>query len=132
MVAKRIFISYDYDNDRHYKNLLVAWDKNKDFDFNFYDGSVTVAVDSTDAGYIKSQIKRQIEASTHLLCLVGKNTHKSKWIDWEIRTAIQLKKKLIAVKIEKDNVTPPVLLNVGATWALSFNFDAIKIAVELA
>lgn len=132
MANKRIFISYDHDNDRHYKNLLVAWDKNNDFDFSFYDGSLTVAIDSTDAGYIKSQIKPKIEASTHLLCLVGKNTHKSKWIDWEIRTAIQLKKKLITVKIEKDNVTPPVLLNVGATWALSFNFDAIKKAVELA
>lgn len=132
MATKRIFISYDYDNDRHYKNLLVAWDKNKEFDFNFYDGSVTVAVDSTDADYIKARIKPKIEASSHLLCLVGKYAHKSKWIDWEIRTAISLKKKLIAVKIEKDNTTPPALLNAGATWALSFNFDAIKKAVDSA
>lgn len=36
-----VFISFDYDNDKHYKNLLVAWDKNDLFDFNFYDGSVT-------------------------------------------------------------------------------------------
>ena len=132
MATKRIFISYDYDNDRHYKNLLVAWDKNKDLDFNFYDGSVTVAIDSTDASYIKSQIKLKIEGSTHLLCLVGTNAHKNKWIDWEIQTAIQLRKKLIAVKIEKDNMTPVALLNAGATWALSFNFDAIKKAVDLA
>jgi exopolysaccharide biosynthesis protein len=132
MTTKRIFISYDYDNDRHYKNLLVAWDKNKEFDFNFYDGSVTVAVDSADADYIKSRIKPKIEASSHFLCLVGKHAHKSKWIDWEIRTAISLKKRLIAVKIEKDNTTPSALLNVGATWALSFNFDAIKKAVDSA
>ena len=132
MATKRIFVSYDYDNDRHYKNLLVAWDKNKEFDFNFYDGSVTVAIDSKDADYIKSQIKPKIDASTHLLCIVGKNTHKSNWVDWEIKTAISLKKKLIGVKIEKENTTPSALLGAGATWALSFTFDSIKKAVDSA
>ena len=132
MGTKRIFISYDYDNDRHYKNLLVAWDKNKEFDLNFYDGSVTVAIDSKDGDYIKSCIKPKIEASTHLLCIVGKETHRSKWVDWEIRTAIGLKKKLIGVKIEKDNTAPSALFGVGATWALSFTFDSIKKAVDSA
>ena len=42
MAKRRVFISFDYDNDRHYKNLLVAWDQNKQFDLSFYDGSVTV------------------------------------------------------------------------------------------
>jgi len=49
MAKKKIFISYDYDNDKHYKNLLVAWDKNNLFDFSFYDASVDVSVDSEDA-----------------------------------------------------------------------------------
>ena len=38
MAKKTIFISYDY--DKHWKNLLVAWDKNGEFDFTFYDASV--------------------------------------------------------------------------------------------
>ena len=37
MAKPTVFISYDYDHDRHYKNLLLAWDKNKEFDFTFYD-----------------------------------------------------------------------------------------------
>lgn len=49
MPKKTVFISHDYDDDKHYKNLLVAWDTNKDFDFSFYDASVDVAVDSDDA-----------------------------------------------------------------------------------
>ena len=53
-------------------------------------------------------------------------------IDWEIQTAISLKKKLIGVKIEKENTSPHALLNAGTTWALSFNFDAIKKAVDSA
>ena len=35
MAKKAIFISYDYDNDKHYKNMLLAWDANKEFDFGF-------------------------------------------------------------------------------------------------
>ena len=35
MAKRKIFVSYDYDNDRHYKNILLAWDKNREFDFGF-------------------------------------------------------------------------------------------------
>ena len=130
MPKKTIFISFDYDNDNRYKNLLVAWDKNKDFDFGFYDGSLRDAINSNNAAYIKSQIKPKILAAGRLLCLVGKETSKSAWIDWEIQTAVDNKKKLIAVKIEKENKSSSGLLSNGASWALSFNFDAIKKALD--
>jgi hypothetical protein len=48
-MAKTIFISFDYDNDSRYKNMLLAWDKNKEFDFRFYDGSLRVDINSTNA-----------------------------------------------------------------------------------
>ena len=130
MAKKTIFISFDYDNDRAYKNLLLAWDKNKDFDFEFYDGSLRDAINSTNATYIKSQIKPKILAASHLLCLVGAQAAKSAWIDWEIQTAVDNRKKLIAVKIDRANASPAALLANGAKWALSFNFDAIKKAVD--
>jgi antiphage defense system Thoeris ThsB-like protein len=132
MAKKIVFISFDYDNDRNYKNLLVAWDKNQEFDFELYDGSLTDAIDSNNAAYIKSKIKPLIERATHLLCIVGTKCGTNKWIEWEVQTAVALKKKLIAVKVEKACVSPTVLLNNGATWALSFNFDAIKKAVDQA
>lgn len=130
MAKKTIFISFDYDNDAHYKNLLVAWDKNKEFDFGFYDGSLRDAINSTNAAYIKSQIKPKILAASRLLCIVGKDCSKSAWIDWEIKTAVEASKKLIGVKIERANTSPAALVANGATWALSFNFDAIKKAID--
>lgn len=130
MSKKRIFISYDYDHDRQYKNLLAAWDKNKEFDFSFYDMSVDVSVDSDDAAVIKRVISARINNSTHLLCIVGKHTYKSDWVTWEIEKAVDLEKKIVAVKIEKENTTPTALYGVGAKWALSFTFDSIKTAVE--
>ena len=130
MAKKTIFISYDYDFDKHWKNLLVAWDKNGEFDFAFYDASVDVSVDSTDAAAIKRVISARINGATHFLCIVGKHTHKSGWVKWEIEKAVDLRKKLIAVKTDVENTSQYAILGVGASWAMSFTFDAIKKAVD--
>jgi Thoeris protein ThsB, TIR-like domain len=130
MAKKTIFISYDYDNDKHYKNMLLAWDANKEFDFGFTDHSADISIDSTDAAAIKRAISAKINNATYFLCIVGKKTNTSKWVAWEISKAVELKKKIVAVKTDSQNTTPPGLLNVGAKWAMSFTFDAIKKAVE--
>ena len=33
-IAKKIFISYNYDSNNRYKNLLKVWYKNGTFNFN--------------------------------------------------------------------------------------------------
>ena len=129
MSKKRVFISYDYAKDKNYKDLLLAWDKNKDLDFSFYDMSMEVSVHESDAAAIKRDISAKISDSSHFLCLVGKYTHKSRWVEWEIKTAVELKKKIVAVQLEKNTTTPKALYGVGTSWALSFNFDVIKKAL---
>lgn len=130
MAKKKIFVSYDFDNDRHYKNLLLAWDKNSEFDFGFSDQSADVSIQSTNATAIKRAISAKINAATYFLCLVGKKTSRSSWVIWEIDKAKELRKRLVAVKILHSNVTPNGLLGVGTSWAMSFTFNAIRNAVE--
>ena len=130
MAKRKVFISFDYDNDSHYKNLLVAWDKNDHFDFSFYDGSVTVPVNSEDAGPVRRVISRRISSCPRFLCIVGTKTHRSDWVAWEIDKAVELNRKLIAVKTGRSNTSPSNLLGEGASWALSFTFDAIKKALD--
>jgi len=95
-----------------------------------YDGFVTVPANSADAGPIRRVISQRISDCPIFLCIVGKHTHKSKWVAWEIEKAVELKKKIIAVKTDRSYTTPDGLYGVGETWALSFAFDAMKIAVE--
>ncbi len=130
MAKKKIFVSYDYDNDKHYKNLLRAWDKNSDFDFGFSDQSADVSINSTDAVAIKRAISAKINNATFFLCIVGKKTHQSDWVAWEIEKAVELKKKIVAVKTDQSNNTPSGLYGVGASWAMSFTFDSIKQAID--
>ena len=130
MAKKNIFISYDYDNDRAYKNLLLAWDAHKQFDFNFTDHSADISINSTNAAVIKRAISVKISNAKYFLCIAGKKTYKSNWVDWEIKKAIELKKKIIIVKTSKENVSPQSAFNVGAEWAMSFTFDSIKNAIN--
>jgi hypothetical protein len=127
---KHIFISFDYSTGLKYKNLLQAWNKNDMFDFDFNNQSVSTSVNSTNAGAIKRVISNKINKSTHFLCIVSKDTHKSDWVKWEIEKAIEFNIKIIAVKINKSNNTPSALYGVGASWTMSFTFVSIKNAIN--
>lgn len=129
---KKVFVSYDYDNDRHYKNLLLAWDANKLFEFSIHDHSADVSIKSTNAIAIKSVLSRYINEATYFLVIVGSKTHKSDWVKWEIEKAVELKKRIVVVKTNRENISPSELLEVGANWAMSFTFQSIKDAIDKA
>lgn len=127
---KKVFISYDYDNDKHYKNLLLAWDANRQFDFSINDHSADVSINSTNASAIKSVISRYINEATYFLVIVGSRTHRSSWVKWEIEKAVELNKRIIAVKTDRENISPDELFGIGASWAMSFTYDAITRAID--
>lgn len=127
---KRIFVSYDYDNDKHYKNLLVAWSANKSFDLIFDDASADVSIKSNDETVIKRAISAKINNANYFLCLIGGKTHRSNWVIWEIKKALELNKKIVAVKIDNQNLSPYPILGIGASIAKSFAFESIKNAID--
>ncbi|MQR96705.1 TIR domain-containing protein [Fictibacillus phosphorivorans] len=132
-MAKKVFVSYhSATEDTNHKNLLVAWSKNDSshFDIKFDDLSVGVSINSDNANYIKNVIKGKIKDSAVFLCLVGENTHKSDWVKWEIDKAVELGKKIVAVKIKSMYQPPSNLYGVGAVWAMSFTYDSIKKALD--
>lgn len=134
MPKTKVFVSYDHSEDAHYKRLLQAWDANPDFDFEFDSRGPNVPINSTDAGVIKGALTKLMLSSTHLLVLVGEKSNTSSWMTWEIDRAKQadVKLKLAAVKLAKSNITPPGLLNVGTSWATSFERDRIVDALAAA
>jgi hypothetical protein len=129
MATKKVFVSYDYDNDRNYRNLLSAWDANKAFDFSFDDHS-TPKINSENAGRIKAAIGLKMASAECLLVIVGQYTASSVWVDWEIEKAKELELSLIGVKISSSYTSPAGLLNAGATWAMSFTDAGVTTAVN--
>lgn len=134
MAKPKVFVSYDHSEDVHYKRLLQAWDANPDFDFEFDSRGPDLAIDSEDAAVVKAALTAKMKQATHLLVLVGSKSSKSKWMEWEIGRAKQsdVKLKLAAVRLAKDNISPTGLLNVGTSWATSFERDRIVEALRKA
>lgn len=129
--GKVVFVSYDYDNDGYYKDVLQTWAKMPEFPrFIFNDQPVSVPVDSEEAEPLKRAVYGQIKAATGYLCVVGEKTIASDWVNWEIKTAIELEKRMIVARINRESAAPDVLSEVGPTSALSFTFEGIKRAID--
>ena len=52
------------------------------------------------------------------------------WINFEIAKSKEAGNKLVGVKIKSTNESPEELLNSGASWAMSFEKDAILNALS--
>jgi len=134
MAKKKVFVSFDYDNDKHYKALLMAWDANPDFDFYFSDLS-SDEIDSSSVSVVKQALSRKINEANYTLVIVGKEANKrhkdyeeigyKNWLNYEIAKSKEHKNKLVGVKIESTYTSPDELLNSGAKWAMSFKRDPI-------
>jgi hypothetical protein len=139
MAKKKVFVSFDYENDKHYKFLLQAWDANPNFDFLFSDLS-SQEINSWDISVIKQQLSKKINEATYTLVIVGEEANKkhkdsakigyTNWINYEVAKSKDHKNKLVGVKIDKSYASPDELLGAGASWAMSFTQDAIIKALD--
>lgn len=125
MAKKKVFVGYDYNHDKAAKDRLLGWDANKEFDFSSYDQSFGVAVDSPGAAAIKEDLAARIGAASYFLYIVGKESYRSGWVAWEVRKAVELKKKLVAVKTDSIYNSPCVLQGAEASWSMVFNKQVI-------
>jgi hypothetical protein len=134
MTKKKVFVSFDFDNDKHYKYLLEAWDANPDFEFTFNDVTPS-EIDTNDIGRIKAAITVKVNSATHTLVIIGKEANKyhkyynsigyKNWINFEIHQSKLNHNKLVAVKIDRSYESPDELTGADVSWALSFSQDPI-------
>jgi hypothetical protein len=119
-LAAKVFISFDWDNDRHYRHLLSALNENPRSDITFVD-STPSEIQTNDVGRIKAALMARIRDATHTLVLLGEHANTQhrdsakigarNWQWWEIEQSKAERKKLIAVKLDSDSPTPQPLLN---------------------
>lgn len=126
---KRVFLSFKMDDKKQVDGIrLLAW--HKYVDLEFYDESVRSPYRSETASYIKSKIRPKISRSSVALCLLGRNTHQSDWVNWEMSTAIELNKKIVIMGLPKgpDRLILPDALKsrVWYTWDIALLQNLIE------
>ena len=127
----KVFVSYDYDKDRNFKELLNAWSKNQKFDFKIKDVSTDISINSKDVNYIKKCIAKDISDCNIFLVPIGKDTHKSEWVNkFEIPKAFELNKRIVGVLLSKANKIPESFKKYGDLLCDEFNFKNISTLLE--
>jgi len=128
---RRLFMSFHAEDKAQVAGFrLMA--RNPNVATDFYDGSLQEAINSEQSTYVKKIIRDKIERASVVVCLIGNGTAWRDWVDWELRTAIELGKGVCAVRLkESRGRTPPVLIEVGAPVA-RWDVQEIVAAIECA
>lgn len=87
-MPKKVFISFDYDNDATLKQFLVGQSKLDDSPFEFHDASVQAHL----TGDWKEKARAKIKAADIVIFICGENTHKATGVGAEIKIAQEEKK----------------------------------------
>jgi hypothetical protein len=129
-MAKRVFLSF-VEEDLDLVNLFRGQAKNKNSSLEFSDYSVKEPYDSTNAAYIRSKIRERIAAASVTICLIGEDTHRSRWVSWEITASDEEKNLLFGVRLHSSATrdTPPKALTDLKRPVYNWDIDAIVKAI---
>lgn len=96
-MPRRVFISFQH-KDRHAKELLKAQARNKKMPIKFSDQSPEGAFSSR----WKTRMKNRIRNSSATVVMIGRDTYRSKAVNWEIEQSRRAGNKIIGVQIHKE------------------------------
>lgn len=94
MAKKRVFVSFDYDNDARLKDLLVGQAKHEDSPFELTDWSIKEHM----TGDWKEKARKRIRAVDIVCVLCGEKTHKATGVAAEVELAQEEKKDYFLLK----------------------------------
>lgn len=131
----KIYVAFDADNDMRYYTMLEAWNGNPNIDFQFYNAhDLHTSNDSSNEESIKASLRDRFANSKLFILLIGENTYRlTKFVKWEIETAIRLELPIICVNLnmhkKADQLCPSSLKDQLAVF-VPFNEKIIKYAID--
>lgn len=131
----KVYVAFDGKRDINYYEMLTAWAANTNIDFDLNDAhDLNTAADSSQEESIKKELQIRFANSKLFILIIGESTRfKTKFVKWEIETAIRLTLPIICINLNgsraNDALMPPVLKNELAIY-ISFKYKIIKFAMD--
>lgn len=97
---KRVFISFDFDNDEGTKIMLAGQAKLPDSPFDFTDASVKYHL----IGDWKDKVRRRMDNIDVVVVLCGEHTHKASGVAAEVTIAQEKEKKYFLLAAYADKI----------------------------
>jgi len=99
MKRKKIFISFDFDQDRQLKELLIGQSRHPESPFEVLDHSLREAAPEKDW---EERARARIRLADEVIILLGPATHQAPGVLKEVKIARELGKKIVQVIGHKD------------------------------
>lgn len=120
MTTKRVFVSFDFDNDRALKEFIIGQSKLPDSPFTVVDCSLKEAAPEKTW---EQKAERQIANADLVIVMVGANTHRAPGVLKEVRMA-RLNGVKIVQMIGYRNGQYTAVPNAGRLYA--WNWENLK------
>jgi hypothetical protein len=130
MLIKKVFLSFAQEDAQKVEKLISLL-RSPDYELDFYEGALDPDFDLAEAEVIKQAIGEKISKCTIAVCLIGENTHKSKWVDSQLRKNRNKGNKIIVMALKgiQDAVLPAVVREENLTF---YPWDPQKIKILIA
>lgn len=120
VTKKRVFISFDFDNDRALKDFILGQSKLNDSPFEVVDHSLKEAAPENNW---ESKARAAIKRSDIVLVMVGQHTHRAHGVLKEVDMARDADVPIVQIIGYRDGKYTPVA-NAGRLYA--WNWDNLK------
>ncbi len=97
---KKVYICFDFDQDKALKDLLIAQSSNKQSPFEIVDGSLHESAPQKEWA---EKARERIDKAEVVIVLLGHLTHRAPGVLKEIKIARELGKKVVQVVGYKDH-----------------------------
>ena len=119
-MAKRVFISFDFDNDKVLKDFMVGQSRLKDSPFEIYDWSLKESAPEEDW---EDEARKKIKRSDIVLVMVGEKTYKASGVLKEVKITRDEEIKIVQMIGYRDKDYTAVS---GAGRLYSWNWENLK------
>jgi len=92
-----IFISHSWTYPKDLENLRNLLKERGYFNVEFEEASANEPINSENAAYIKSRLKKKIGVSNIVLGIAGMYASYSDWMEWELDKALELGVPIVGV-----------------------------------
>jgi len=107
---KRVFLSFAPE-DLPKAEKLIPLLRCQDYELDFYEKPLDLDFDAEGSEAISREAGEKIAKCNIAVCLIGENTHKSKWVDSQLRKNRNKGNKIIAMALKgvESAVLPEVI-----------------------
>ena len=122
MAKKRVFVSFDFDNDARLKDLLVGQAKHDDSPFDLADWSIKEPL----TGDWREKARTRIRAVDVLCVLCGEKTHTATGVAAELLLAQEEKKEYFLLRGYSDKTCPKPTTAKATDKMYEWTWDNLK------